>query len=213
MSRIGRISDELANSLTHGLGLVLSLVGGPVLIVLAAMHDAWHVVACSIYAATLIILYACSTLYHSFRGANVKRFFRIFDHSAIYLLIAGTYTPFTLVNMRGAWGWTLFGTVWALTVVGVIWKALFVERFVVVSTVIYIIMGWLVLIAVRPLLTMVPAGGIAWLVAGGILYTLGTIFFGWNKCPYNHAIWHVFVVAGSVCHYFAIMWYVVPARV
>ncbi len=206
------ISDELANSLTHGLGLALSLTGAPILIILAVLHgNAWSIVGCSVYAASLIVLYSCSTLYHSFRGPRVKRFFRIADHAAIYLLIAGTYTPFTLVNLRGGWGWALFGTVWALAVLGVVWKALFVERFVVVSTIIYIMMGWLVLIAVRPLFMFVPIHGILWLVAGGLLYTAGTIFFGWNRCPYNHAIWHVFVVAGSVCHYFAIMWYVVPA--
>lgn len=204
---------ELANSLTHGTGLVLSLAGCAVLVTFAALRgSALHIVACSVYGATLVCLYAASTFYHSVRSRRWKRIYRIIDHSSIYLLIAGTYTPFTLVNLRGAWGWTLFGLVWGLTVAGILFKVWWVDHFPIVSTVVYLAMGWLVVIAVKPVLAMVPVAAIVWLLAGGLLYTTGVGFFAWQKLPYHHAIWHVFVLGGSVCHYFAVLYYVVPAR-
>jgi hemolysin III len=135
---------------------------------------------------------------------------KILDHAAIYLLIAGTYTPFTLVNLRGFWGWTLFGLVWSLSIFGILWKLFHVDRFQIVSTLIYIVMGWIVIIAIKPVLAAVPPAGILWLVAGGMFYTVGVLFFAWNRLPYNHAIWHVFVMAGSICHYFAVLFYVLP---
>jgi hemolysin III len=204
---------ELANSLTHGTGLALSVAGCAVLVTFAALRgNAWHIVACSVYGATLVCLYAASTFYHSVRSRRWKRILRVVDHSSIYLLIAGTYTPFTLVNLRGAWGWTLFGLVWGLTVAGILFKVWFVDRVPIVSTVVYLLMGWLVVIAIKPVLAVVPLAAIGWLAAGGLLYTAGVGFFAWQRLPYHHAIWHVFVLGGSVCHYVAVLYYVVPAR-
>ena len=203
--------DEFANALTHGIGLLLALVAVPVLIVLAVMHGtAWHVVGVSIYGATLIALYTASTIYHLVQHPPAKRILRILDHSAIYLLIAGTYTPFTLVNLRGAWGWTLLGLVWTIALFGVAWKLVHVERYIVVSTIVYIAMGWIALIAIRPLFRAIPAAGIGWIFAGGLFYTLGIAFFGATRLRFNHAVWHLFVLAGSICHYVAVARYVLP---
>jgi hemolysin III len=203
--------EELANSITHGVGLALSIIGLIVLIVLSVTRGtAWHILGCTIYGVTLVLLYSASTLYHSFRTPRLKRTLRILDHTAIYLLIAGTYTPFTLVNLRGFWGWTLFSLVWGLSVFGIVWKFFHAERFQIVSTLIYLAMGWLVLIAIKPVTIALPLSGILWLVAGGIFYTVGVLFFGLKRLPYNHAIWHVFVLAGSTCHYFAVMFAVLP---
>ncbi len=205
--------EELINSITHGAGLALSVAGLVVLVTLAALKGtAWHIVGCSVYGATLVLLYSASTLYHSMRSPRLKRFFRIIDHSSIYLLIAGTYTPFTLVNLRGGWGWTLFGLVWGLAALGILFKIFFVGRFPIASTAVYLLMGWLVVIAIKPLLTLVPSGGLLWLLAGGLAYTAGVVFFAWEKMPYNHAVWHVFVLTGSICHYFAVLFYVLPAK-
>ena len=203
--------DELANSITHGVGLLLATAGVLVLIVMASLHGSTrHIVTCSIYGSTLVFMYAASTLYHSVQMPRAKHVLRIVDHSAIYLLIAGTYTPFTLVQIRGGWGWTLFGLVWGLTVVGIAWKALFIRRFAVVSGIIYVLMGWMVVIAVKPLLQHVPLGAVAWLIAGGLAYTAGLVFFAGKRIPHHHAIWHVFVLVGSICHYIAVLLYVVP---
>ncbi|MGZ4825037.1 MAG: PAQR family membrane homeostasis protein TrhA [Terriglobales bacterium] len=203
--------DELANALTHGIGLLLVLVAVPVLIVLAATHaTVWHIVGVSIYGASLLALYTASTVYHAVQRPPAKRILRILDHSAIYLLIAGTYTPFMLVNLRGAWGWTLLGLVWTIALFGVAWKIVHVEQHVVVSTIVYIAMGWLVVIAARPLFRAVPIAGLAWLLAGGLAYTLGVAFFGASRLRFSHAVWHLFVLAGSTCHYVAVMRYVLP---
>lgn len=205
--------EELANSLTHGVGLALSVAGLVVLVVLAAMRGtAWHIVGCSVYGATLVLLYGASTLYHSVRSPRVKRVCKVIDHSAIYLLIAGTYTPFTLVNLRGPWGWTLFGIVWGLALAGILFKVWFVDHFIVASTTVYLLMGWLAVIAVKPLFALVPAGGIALIFAGGLAYTIGVGFFAWRRLPYHHAVWHVFVLAGSIFHYVAVLLYVLPAK-
>jgi len=205
------VVDELANALTHGIGLLLALVAVPVLIVMAARHaTAWHVAGVSIYGGSLIALYTASTMYHAVRHPPAKRILRILDHSAIYLLIAGTYTPFTLVNLRGTWGWTLLGLVWTIALFGVGWKIVHLERYVVVSTILYIAMGWMVVIAARPLFRAVPIGGIAWLLAGGLAYTLGVAFFGASRLRFHHALWHLCVLAGSTCHYVAVMRYVLP---
>jgi len=203
--------EELANAVTHGVGLVLSLAGFVVLLVLAIIRGGrWHVASCGVYGATLVILYLASTLYHSFRAPRLKHVLRVIDHSAIYLLIAGTYTPFTLVSLRGFWGWTLFGLVWTLCVLGVIFKAFFINRLPVLSTLLYVAMGWLCVIAIKPLVSAIPAGGLAWLVAGGLLYTIGVAFFASRRLRFNHAIWHLFVLAGSICHYMAVVFYVLP---
>jgi hemolysin III len=151
-------------------------------------------------------------MYHTLRTPRLKRILKVFDHTAIFLLIAGTYTPFTLVNLRGFWGWILFALVWGLCLFGIVWKSFHAERFPIVSTALYIAMGWIVLIAVKPLLAAVPLSGIAWLLAGGLFYMVGVVFYAVKRVPYNHAIWHVFVMGGSICHYFAVMFYVLPGR-
>ncbi len=199
-------SEELANSLTHGVGLTLSIAGFLVLVVLAAMRgSAWRIVGCAVYGVTLICLYTASTLYHSFHSRRLKRILKVCDHSAIYLLIAGTYTPFLLVNLRGSWGWSLFAVIWSLAMAGILFKVWFVEHLSVLSTAVYLLMGWLALLAIKPMLLAVPLSGILWLLAGGVLYTVGVVFFACKKVPYNHAIWHGFVLAGSACHYFAVL--------
>src|SRR5215213_1217046 len=205
------VYEELLNSITHGLGLALSIAGFLVLLVLSIIRgDAWHIAGCSVFGVTLIFLSGASSLYHSFKALHLKRVLRILDHSAIYLLIAGTYTPFTLVNLRGPWGWSLFAAVWILAALGIVFKVFFVDRFAVVSTVIYLLMGWLGIVAIKPILALVPPGGFVWLVAGGLAYTVGIVFFACRKVPYNHAIWHLFVLAGSICHYFAVVVSVLP---
>lgn len=204
--------EELANSLTHGLGALLG-VAGLVLLVVASVRygDAWHVTSTAIFGATLVLLYTASTLYHSIPGERRKHLLRKFDHAAIFLLIAGTYTPFMLVTLRGPWGWSLFGVVWGLAATGVALKFWFAGRFRLASTLIYLGMGWLVMIALKPLLAALPRAGFVWLVAGGACYSLGTIFYLWKKLPYHHAVWHLWVLAGSVCHWVAVYGYVVPS--
>ena len=204
--------EELANSLTHGFGVVLVLILGPTLIVVAVESgDRWRMVSSAIYATTLLLLYTSSTLYHAIGASRAKEVTRRVDHSAIYLLIAGTYTPFTLITLRGPWGWTLFGIVWGLAVAGVALKSTFGARLRALSTAIYLGMGWLVIIALRPLLLNVAPRGIAWLVAGGLFYTLGVVFYvSDHRRPYRHAVWHLFVLAGSMSHFCAVLWYAVP---
>lgn len=205
--------EELANSITHGVGLALSLAGFVVLLVLAVLRGGiLQILGCSVYGASLVFLYASSTLYHSVRSPRLKHILKVVDHSAIYLLIAGTYTPFTLVLLRGGWGWTLFGVVWGLSLLGIFFKAFFVDHLRILSTAVYVAMGWLVVVALKPLLAHVPMGGVLWLLAGGLLYTAGVAFFAWRRLPYHHAIWHGFVLAGSICHYFAVLLYVLPVR-
>ena len=204
-------AEEAANAATHGIGTVLSITALVLLTVFAARGgDAWRIVSLAIYGATLVTLYASSTLYHLFRNSGAKRVFRYLDHSAIYLLIAGTYTPFTLVNLRGGWGWTLFGLIWGFAAIGLVMTISGFGRSRALASLVYIGMGWLVVIAIRPLLASIPSGGIVWLVAGGLFYTLGVVFYIWKKLPFNHAIWHLFVLGGSVCHFFAILFYVLP---
>jgi hemolysin III len=205
------LKEETINAVTHGLGALLGLGGMAVLVVMASLHgDVWHIVSCSIYGFTLVLLFSSSTVYHSCRGERAKHICRIVDHASIYLLIAGTYTPFLLVNLRGRWGWSLFGVIWGLALAGIVFQVYFVHRFRVVQTLIYLAMGWLVVIAIKPLLTRVPRPGLMWLLLGGLFYTVGAIFYLWKKLPYHHAVWHLFVLGGSICHYFAILFYVVP---
>ncbi len=205
--------EEIANSLTHGFGLVLSLAGLVALIVVAVQHgNAVSIVSCCVYGATLVCLYAASTAYHSVVSEKRKHVLQIVDHCCIYLLIAGTYTPFTLVVLRGSWGWTLFGLIWGLALAGILFKLWFFERFPIGSVVFYILMGWLAIIAVRPLLRSAPIGELQWVLAGGLFYTTGVIFYAWQRLRYNHAVWHIFVMAGSFCHYVAILYYVAPTR-
>ena len=203
------VREEIANSVTHGLGLLASIVGAVVLISLAAQRgEGWHVVSAAVYGATLVSLYAASTLYHALKGTKARDVLRLLDHCAIYLLIAGTYTPITLVSLRGGWGWTLFGAVWALAVAGIFFKVFATGRFGYLSTVAYVLMGWICIIALKPILLLLSPGAIALLLAGGVAYTAGTLFYAWERVPYSHAVWHLFVVAGSICHYLAIALYV-----
>ncbi len=205
------LAEEIASSATHGLGVALSITALIILTTLAARSgDPWRIVSFSIYGSTLIMMYVSSVLYHSFQDPGIKRVFRYLDHSSIYLLIAGTYTPFTMISLRGTWGWTLFGFIWGLATFGLLMTVLGVGRSRVLASLVYIGMGWLVVVAIKPLLEAVPPGGIAWLVAGGMFYTLGVVFYVWKKLPFNHAIWHLFVLGGSVCHFFAILYYVLP---
>jgi len=205
-------AEELANSVTHGVGLALSVIGAPVLIVSAVgTKDAWRIVAACIYAATLVMLYAASTLYHSMRKIEHKEIWQRVDHSAIYLLIAGTYTPFTLISLRGAWGWSLFGFVWTLALIGVLLKSRFGARLPALSTWIYLGMGWVIVVAMRPLSSHVAPAGLFWLALGGALYTGGVVFYVWERIRYSHAVWHVFVLGGSMAHFAAVLWYALPA--
>jgi hemolysin III len=202
------IGEEIANSVTHGVAALASVAALPILLVVAiARGDPWRIAGSAIFGATLVMLYAASTLYHAIPHPRAKRVFRILDHSAIYLLIAGTYTPFALGALRGPWGWTLFGAVWALAALGITAKATVGFRFARLSTAVYVVMGWLAIIALRPLLTQVGVAGMMWLLAGGLCYTAGVIFFAWERLRYGHMVWHLFVAAGSVCHFFAVLWY------
>ena len=205
------IEEEIWNGITHGIGTGLAIAGLTTLVVLASIYgDGWHVVSFSIYGGTLVLLYLASTLYHSIQVPKVKQVLRVFDHAAIYLLIAGTYTPFLLVNMRGRVGYTLLAIVWGIALVGIIFRSVFVGRFEVLTTIGYVAMGWLMVVAYDEMIAAIPPGGIALIVAGGITYTAGVIFYAWKKIPYNHAIWHLFVIGGSVCHYFAMVYHVLP---
>lgn len=206
--------EEVVNAITHGIGTLLAVAGLVLLTVFAYLYgDMWHVISSSIYGTTLVLLYLASTLYHSFTNERVKYIFKIIDHSAIYLLIAGTYTPFTLVPLHGTLGWTVFGLVWGLAVLGITLKVFFVGRFKLISTMCYVFMGWFIIFAIKPLIATVPMLGIVWLMIGGLFYTLGTIFYLWHKLPYHHAIWHLFVLAGSISHFIAVFFYVLPIRI
>ncbi|WP_151735161.1 PAQR family membrane homeostasis protein TrhA [Paenibacillus tengchongensis] len=205
--------EEVANAITHGIGTVLSIAALVLLVVYASLEGtAWHVVSFSIYGTTMLLLYLNSTLVHSLKEGKWKDLFEFFDHSSIYLFIAGTYTPFLLVAIRGPLGWSLFGIIWGIALFGVLFKAFFVKRFLFMSTIFYIAMGWLIVIAWSPLAAVVASGGMTLLVAGGILYTLGTIFYVWRGFPFHHAVWHMFVLAGSVTHFFAVLIYLLPIR-
>ncbi|HJW43343.1 MAG TPA: hemolysin III family protein [Geothrix sp.] len=235
--------EELANSLTHGLGAALAIAGLVVMVVFAAMRGtARDVVGAAIFGSTLILLYLMSTLYHAFRGPKVKLVFKVFDHSAIFMLIAGTYTPFCLSVLRGAWGWTLFGLVWGLAVVGITFKAVFygrlarvafrpppvdhlharpgetgldptfVRRMGWVSTGIYLLMGWIIVIAAAPLARSLSTQGLYWLFGGGFFYSAGAAIYSLEKLRFHHALWHLFVVAGSACHVFAVLFHVIPGK-
>jgi hemolysin III len=197
--------NELANTLTHGAGVAASIVALCLLVIMAARGgDAWEVVGVTIFGSTLILLYLASTLYHAVEQPEVKARLKIFDHSAIYLLIAGTYTPFMLGVLRGGWGWSMFGVIWGLAVSGVVFKLFFTGKFPRLSTVIYVLMGWLVLIAAVPMARLMSAETIAWLVAGGVTYTAGTVFYHNERLRHSHALWHLFVLGGSVCHAIAV---------
>ena len=207
------LREEIAHSVTHGLGIVLSIAGLIAMIVVSERSgDVRHVVASIVYGATLILLYLASTLYHGIPSPNAKRVLKVLDHSAIYLLIAGTYTPFTLISLRGGWGWTLFGLVWGMALLGITLKVAAIGRFQWLSIALYLGMGWLVVVALKPLIGAVSPAGFRLLFLGGMSYTLGVVFYKWRRLPYHHAVWHLFVLAGSMFHYFAVLLYVLPAK-
>ncbi len=202
------LGDEWANAWTHGLGFLLSLIGLMMLVVIPLQEgNHWKLLNFAVYGGSLVLVYAASMVYHSLRRPALKKLFRTLDHCAIYVFIAGSYTPFTMLLLEGSWGWLLFGMVWGLAIFGIIFKIFFTHRFKVLSTAIYLFMGWLVVIAAEPLMERIPTSGLYWLIAGGMLYTLGVIFFVMDKRYLYHAIWHVFVMAGSICHYFAVLLY------
>ncbi|QQK75201.1 hemolysin III family protein [Salicibibacter cibarius] len=203
--------EEIANAVTHGIGSLLSIAALVLLIVYAThIGTPLHIVSVSIFGATMLLLYVCSTLVHSFPKGKAKNLFEILDHSSIYLFIAGTYTPVLFHALDGALSWALFGIIWGLAITGIVFKALFVKRFRVLSTLIYIVMGWIIVIAWGPLAAVVPTGGLVLLLIGGVFYTTGAFFYLWGRFPYHHAIWHIFVIAGSAAHFFAILFYVIP---
>lgn len=206
--------QERANALTALAGAILAGPGMVLLIVLACLKGgARHVVGVSIYGGTLFLLYLVAVLYHTLKAPRAKKFFEILDHSAIFLFIAGTYTPFTLVTLQGPWGWSLFGVVWGLGVVGITYKIFFTGKHRLFSTTIYIGLGWMAVLAIKPLLMALPSGGLILLLMGGLCYSLGTVFYHNEKVYYSHALWHLFVLAGSLFHYFAILFYVLPGKV
>jgi hemolysin III len=200
--------EEIANSISHGLGLVLAIVALPILL-MEAMRDgrARFIVGVSVFGATVVLLYLASTLYHSLTHEAAKRLFRLFDHTAIFLLIAGTYTPFSLGVLRGPWGWSMLAAVWTLAIVGITLKITKRTRHSRITIVLYVIMGWLAIVAVKPILMLVPVPGILLILAGGIAYTGGLAFFAAHRIRYNHFIWHLFVIAGTACHFLAVLWY------
>ncbi len=203
--------EEIVNSISHGIGAALAIAALVILVVLAVKEgDTWRIVSFSIYGSSMILLYLSSTFYHAFRNPRVKSIFKVFDHASIYLLIAGTYTPYLLVSLRGPWGWSLFGVIWGLAFLGVIFKFFFVHRFNRISTFIYIAMGWLVIIAMKEMFSVLDIRGIMWLFIGGLFYTAGTIFYLNKTVKYSHAVWHLFVLMGSMSHFFSILFYVLP---
>lgn len=200
------LGEEIFNSVTHGVGSLLSIAGTVVLIVCSAIYsDAWGIVSSCIFGASLIILYTMSTLYHALTNEKAKKFFRIMDHDTIFILIAGTYTPYTLVNLRGSVGWVLFGIIWGMAILGVIFNSINLEKFRKVSLVCSIIMGWTIIFAIKPMINALPKISLWFLLIGGIFYTIGIIFYVIKKIKYFHSIWHIFTIAGSVFHYFSIL--------
>jgi len=208
-----KVNEEIAQSIIHGIGIVLAIAALAILTSYASVFGtARHIVSCSIYGATLIILYSASTLYHGVQYRPAKKMLRLLDHAAIFFLIAGTYTPFLLVSMSGALGLSLFGVIWGLAVLGIALQLFLLQReyntLVVVS---YIVMGWLIVPVIKPLIASIPPIGLTYLIAGGLAYTLGIVFYAWQRLPYNHAIWHGFVLAGSIFHFFSIFYSVIPS--
>jgi hemolysin III len=206
--------EEKFNVISHAIGLVLSVIALVLLVVFASLEGtAKHVVSFSIYGASLIVLYSASTFYHYSQNPKLRKKLNIFDHAAIYVLIAGTYTPFTLVVLKGWVGWTIFGVSWGVALIGIILKLFFTGRYDKISTFAYVLMGWLIIFAIKPLIDNFPIQGLIWLLAGGIFYTIGAILYSIKKLKFNHAIFHVFVLLGSFCHFIAVFFYVLPIKV
>lgn len=209
-SKLQTRAEEIGNASTHAMGALLSLVGITFMIFFCSkQHDATKLISSVVFGITLFLMYLSSTIYHSVNDPKLKHLFRIIDHASIYLLIAGSYTPFMLVTLRGPWGWTLFTIIWSLAVFGVIFKMFFVHKFAVLSTVIYLMMGWLAIVAIKPIYHNLPWPGLECMVAGGLCYTVGVIFYVWERLKFSHMLWHLFVLAGSMFHFFAVLFYVV----
>ena len=206
----GLSSEDLASALSSGAGAVAALAGGVPLVALAARGNDWQLVGALVFAATLVLLYLSSTLYHAATRPRSKARLKVFDHCSIYLLIAGTYTPFTLIALRGDVGWWLFGAIWSLAVLGIVFKLFFTGRFKLVSTLVYVAMGWLAIVAIKPVLAALDDWTFGWMLAGGLVYTLGTVFYHRPSMRYSHAVWHLFVIGGSACHYVAVLAQVAP---
>jgi hemolysin III len=203
--------EEKINILSHAIGFILSMVALVLLVRHAVLHgDVWHIVSFSIFGSSLMILYAASTFYHSAKNPELRNRLKIIDHASIYVLIAGTYTPFTLVTLNGPIGWVIFGTSWGLALTGIILKLFFTGRYNLVSTIMYVLMGWIIVFAIKPLIHNLPVEGLWWLVAGGISYTVGAILYSIKKIKFNHGIFHVFVLSGSFCHFMSVFFYVLP---
>lgn len=203
--------EEFVNVLSHGIGFLLSVAALTLMVVFASLDgNAWHIVGVSIFGASLVVLYLASTLFHWSVRPKIRKYLNVFDHSAIYVLIAGTYTPFLLVTLNGPWGWSLFGVIWGLAIAGVVFKMFFTGKYDKLSLIIYVLMGWLILIAIVPLIQNLSTMGLIWLLIGGISYSIGAVFYLLNKMPFNHAIFHFWVLGGSICHFFAVFWYVIP---
>ncbi|MBM7539942.1 PAQR family membrane homeostasis protein TrhA [Amphibacillus cookii] len=208
------LGEEVANAITHGIGALLSITGLVLLIIYSSLEGSvWHIVSFTIFGVTMVFLYTSSTLLHSFPEGRAKSFFEILDHSSIYFFIAGSYTPFMLIVVRGTMGWTLFGVVWALAIGGTVFKVFFVRRFVLVSTILYVLMGWLIIISWPSLVMNFSATGVTLLVLGGIFYTFGAIFYVWRGFKFHHMVWHLFVLAGTITHFFAVLLHVLPVEV
>jgi hemolysin III len=200
------IAEEIVNSITHGIGVLLSIAALVILVVFAALHgNAWHIVSFTIFGVSLIVLYTASTLYHSFTGEKVKNIFARLDHASIFLLIAGTYTPILLTTLRGALGWTLFGIIWTTAITGIVIRSIYLHKYRKIMVGIYLIMGWMFVFALKSVIHSFPPVSLLFLISGGITYSLGVIFYAWRKLPYGHGIWHLFVLGGSICHFFAIL--------
>ncbi len=205
-------TEEILNVITHGLGTILSIAALAILVVFASLRGTvWHIVSFSIYGVSLVTLYLASTLFHATtRRQKLRNKLNIFDHASIYILIAGTYTPFLLVTLRGPWGWSLFGIIWGLAIGGIVFKLFFTGKYDLISAIIYIAMGWLIIIAIKPINQHLSTDGLLWLLGGGISYSIGAVFYLLNKLPYNHAIFHIWVLLGSFAHFVAVFWYVLP---
>ena len=205
--------EEKINIISHAIGFILSMVALPLLVRHAVLHgDVWHIVSFSIFGSSLIMLYAASTFYHSANSPELRNRLNIVDHASIYVLIAGTYTPFTLVTLKGPIGWVIFGTSWGLALTGIILKLFFTGKYDLISTIMYVCMGWIIVFAIKPLINNLPLEGLLWLFAGGISYTIGAILYSIGRIKFNHAIFHLFVLTGSICHFMSVFFYVLPGE-
>ncbi|MDF2564409.1 MAG: hemolysin-III related [Massilibacillus sp.] len=205
--------EEILNAVTHGIGTILAIVALCVMVGLYNDVSEWHLMSGAIYGGSLVLLYLASTLYHSFTNEKLKSLFKFFDHAAIYILIAGNYTPFALIPLHGSFGWTIFGVIWSLAAIGILFKVFFVKKFRFFSTICYLLMGWFAVFIMKPLIAALSIEAIYWLIAGGVFYTVGAVFYLIKRIPYNHAIWHLFVLAGSAAHFIAVVNYVLPLHV